>query len=817
MKKMTSKLKKPAPKKKKWLIPAIIVGALAAAIYFGATALRESNIAGPSMQIRTASAERGDIEVFVAGSGNLKSGDSIGISVPSILPVKDIQVEQGDTVKAGDVLATIDGDVLQDYILQIQDEIALVDEEINEAKSGAVESKITAPVAGRVKDVAVSEGDSISGIMVQKGYLILLSLDGKMKADIQSGENPEVGSGVIAVLPDGSELKGNVVSSGPSAFTVTLTDDGPAPGQTVSIRDKDGVQLGSGDLEINEPLNIVAGRGTVKSVNVKLNDRVGREQSLITLLDTEYELKYLDLIRKRVSYENLFRLLLKYSETNTVVADMDGSITEIQTGQQSASQGGIPQIDIGSILENLPISAVGGDDAMAWTLEYAPEGNGFPGQPRPQPGQPRPQSGQTRQTRPQSQQKDMRGNEVVFAADMTIMPAGGEDLAARTLEYTPVILDSITPEGYTAALKNAPPLVGPSSEILGLSILITPPALGGVPQTTIPPETEYTGMIVWEPPGALFAPQTVYTAVVTLQAEPGYSFDSTLLVDVPGAVVSTLSFGPATPYDEVEIRAVFPATGALPPGIDLEKYLEDLLRNSLQGATSGLDLSGLGLDGLDLGGLGDLGGTFYIDGSSLFSGGSSGSGVNTAMATLCTITPGREFFLTVDVDESDIFSIKEGQPVKIMVSAMLDDVFSGRVEKVSTVGVSQSGIASYPVTILLDQTDTPLLAGMNASAEIIFEIKENVLMIPLDALQEQGDEKFVYIYDPSKPAKQKDGQALGEIRIVTTGISDGLYVEITSGLEEGEEVIYMVAETDAFRDAFIAIGGDRGRSDRSDT
>ena len=255
--------------------------------------------------------------------------------------------------------------------------------------------------------------------------------------------------------------------------------------------------------------------------------------------------------------------------------------------------------------------------------------------------------------------------------------------------------------------------------------------------------------------------------------------------------------------------------------IDLEKYIGDILQGSLENIAGGLDLGGMvDLGGLgDFGGLGDLGGSFYIDGSSLFPGGSSsGSGVNTSMAALCTITPGKEFFMTVDIDETDIFSIKAGQNVKITMSAILGEVFTGKVEKVSTVGVSQSGNTSYPVTIRLDQSNTPLLAGMNATAEIIYEVKENVLLIPMDALQEQGDEKFVYIYTPNAPARQRDGQALGEIRIVTTGLSDGLYVEITSGLSEGEEIIYTVAETDAFRDAFIALGGDNrgGSNSRND-
>lgn len=85
-------------------------------------------------------------------------------------------------------------------------------------------------------------------------------------------------------------------------------------------------------------------------------------------------------------------------------------------------------------------------------------------------------------------------------------------------------------------------------------------------------------------------------------------------------------------------------------------------------------------------------------------------------------------------------------------------------------------------------------------------------MIPLDALQEQGEETYVYMYDPRKSLKQREGQPLGEIKIVATGISDGVNVEITSGLEEGEEIVYTVIESNTFMDALMAMGGDnRGR------
>ena len=73
--------------------------------------------------------------------------------------------------------------------------------------------------------------------------------------------------------------------------------------------------------------------------------------------------------------------------------------------------------------------------------------------------------------------------------------------------------------------------------------------------------------------------------------------------------------------------------------------------------------------------------------------------------------------------------------------------------------------------------------GMNASATIVIEKKENIVTIPVNALQEKGNKVFVYT------KKDSDGNLSGE-QEVTTGLSDGDTVEITEGLSEGDVVYY---------------------------
>ena len=144
--------------------------------------------------------------------------------------------------------------------------------------------------------------------------------------------------------------------------------------------------------------------------------------------------------------------------------------------------------------------------------------------------------------------------------------------------------------------------------------------------------------------------------------------------------------------------------------------------------------------------------------------------------------------LQMDVSELDIGQIQPGQTVEITAEALPGQTFTGVVEKVSVNGTTTDGFTTYPVTILLSEYGD-LNPGMNVSAHIIVERAENALCVPAEALNSDGTvlvagegafaEDGVTIADPSKI----------ESRPVTLGRGSQDFVEITSGLEEGETVL----------------------------
>ena len=144
--------------------------------------------------------------------------------------------------------------------------------------------------------------------------------------------------------------------------------------------------------------------------------------------------------------------------------------------------------------------------------------------------------------------------------------------------------------------------------------------------------------------------------------------------------------------------------------------------------------------------------------------------------------------LEMNISELDLSKIKDGQTVAITADAIPGEIFEGRVDRVSINGTTANGFTTYPATILLEDYGG-LNPGMNVSADIIVAQLKSALTIPASAVQ-RGDTVLV----PQAGALSEDGSTVidptkSEERPVTLGGGDGTYVEITSGLNEGDRIL----------------------------
>ena len=158
--------------------------------------------------------------------------------------------------------------------------------------------------------------------------------------------------------------------------------------------------------------------------------------------------------------------------------------------------------------------------------------------------------------------------------------------------------------------------------------------------------------------------------------------------------------------------------------------------------------------------------------------------------TLCIIYDLTYLEMTLNIDELDIDNVEVGQTVNVTSDAKEGQTFTGVVTKVSVVGTTSGGTTTYPVTVRIDDTDG-LRPGMNVDAEIVLSSADGVLAIPGLAVN-RGDTVLVTSDSPSaaNALEQEAPEGYAYVQ-VTTGISDDSYIEISSGLQEGDTVAYL--------------------------
>ena len=154
-----------------------------------------------------------------------------------------------------------------------------------------------------------------------------------------------------------------------------------------------------------------------------------------------------------------------------------------------------------------------------------------------------------------------------------------------------------------------------------------------------------------------------------------------------------------------------------------------------------------------------------------------------AGTTIASVADMKDIIFEGNVDETEVGKIKEGMPIELEIGAIDKEKFDAVLEYISPKGVEENGAIQFEIKANVHLKEGQFIrAGYSANANIVLDKKDSVMVIPEGMLKFENDSSFVEVL-----IEGEDEQNF-EKRMVKTGLSDGINIEITEGLKPEDKV-----------------------------
>ena len=151
--------------------------------------------------------------------------------------------------------------------------------------------------------------------------------------------------------------------------------------------------------------------------------------------------------------------------------------------------------------------------------------------------------------------------------------------------------------------------------------------------------------------------------------------------------------------------------------------------------------------------------------------------------TIATVANMNDLIFRGNIDETEVGQLVSGMPMKITIGALQDLQFDAALEYISPKAVESNGANQFEIKAAVKLAEGgKIRSGYSANAEIVLSSAEKALSIPESAIEFSGDSTFVYII------KGEGKEKTYERTQVTTGLSDGVNIEIKKGLTVKDKV-----------------------------
>ena len=152
--------------------------------------------------------------------------------------------------------------------------------------------------------------------------------------------------------------------------------------------------------------------------------------------------------------------------------------------------------------------------------------------------------------------------------------------------------------------------------------------------------------------------------------------------------------------------------------------------------------------------------------------------------TIATVANMNDLIFRGNIDETEVGRLSTGMTMKITIGALQDLKFDARLEYIAPKATDQNGANQFEIkaAVNLPSNATNIRSGYSANAEIVLAEAKNVLAVQESAIEFDGDDTYVYV------VKGEGDKQTYERRKVQTGISDGINIEIRSGVKPNERI-----------------------------
>ena len=671
---------------------------------------------GPKASILSGTVQTGSIDTELVGGGTLTETDAVTIDIPASVKLTGFLVSNGDTVTAGDPIASVDRVTVMTAIAEVQETLDYLSEQIQAESEEETDGNVTALAGGTVKILYAEKGQSVQDVMLEHGALAVLSLDGLMAVDLTVESDLAVGSAVTVTFSDGKTADGKVEKSLAGKMTITLKDNNYNVGDAVYVTGEDGTELGSGELYIYSPWNATAYAGTISAVKVSEGKTVKAGDALMTLTDVGYIAAYHQLVSQRQVYEDLMLDLFRMYQTEQITAPCDGVVSGVDQNSVQLLAAG-EQSYVLSFLANAPngndevsytnfVAQVAAVEGGSWNLYVNPESLTI------------------------TDYKDLSGVTADPAA-MTQQATLAADIPVYTLENGEWIsVEARTGDILLIAFDDA-----------GNPVWAVRIKAGEVP---VPDETEPPTEPETEPPTE---PETKPTEPEMPETEP-----TTPTEPAPSE--------PTTPTE--------PSNPTIPEG-NLPSIGNGGSFPSGGGSWGSSDSMG-SISGMT--GMNGMTGEFPLTQEDVF----ELCGLD--MAQIAAVTPQDTMTMDITIDELDINSLRSGMTAEVKINALGGEKVTATITQIGNTGTNNGGNSKFTVELTMERLEN-MLSGMNATASIVLKTTADVLTLPAAALVEKGTRTVVYTgYDEENrqllnPVEVTVGVSDGETVEILDGMAAG--------------------------------------------